>query len=133
MLTLISMALYVLNFAPPAPLLENSAFYFLLLLTVILIVSYISLINKYLNYLSPAYLTTHFKERNSSGEKGEKYYAALIDLLLISLNKGNDQIVVSINEFLVSEFKKVRVEAKGGIVIYPQAFYTSFSQLSLIL
>jgi len=129
--TLLGVAMYILNLPPliPSAFLESSSVPCLLTLTVTLIVSYVLLIQKFVNYLSPNYLLNHFKKSRLSDSNEEKYYNALIDLLQVSLIKGNDAIVETIYNFLYTEFKKHRDNANGGKVTYPYAFYRSLMNI----
>jgi hypothetical protein len=124
-LTLICGGLYMLNLSSPNDYLENSAFTLLLLFTTILIVSYILLINRFIKYLSPEYLTNLFIQRFADDRKKELYYNILIDLLANSLTKGRENVVTTIYSFQYAEFKRIREESGAIPVAYPYMFYSS--------
>ncbi|MCF0039684.1 hypothetical protein [Dyadobacter fanqingshengii] len=123
--TLVSVGLYILNLSPEYDFLENSAFLLLIVFTTILIASYILLINKFIKYLSPEYLTNLFINRFVGDREEEQYYNILIDLLVNSLSKGRENVITSIYSFQYAEFKRIREESGEAPVSYPYTFYSS--------
>ncbi len=110
-------------------LLDNSAVILLIISSISLVISFILLVNKIITYYIPSkfvkYLIKKHREKLEKNKKDNelKYFKAIGDVLLYSINRNNASLTKTISNELYTEFRKIRDDAGEQPIVYPIAYY----------
>jgi hypothetical protein len=95
--------------------------YGLLLVTALLILTFLLFISKILIYYTPARIVKYFIEKKE--DRGFEYFNALSDILYFAIDKNLDGIAILIHDYYYKTFAKIRQQQKGKPVEYPDPYY----------
>lgn len=95
--------------------------YGLLLVTALLILTFLLFISKILVYYTPSRIAKYFIDKKI--DQNFEFFNALADILYFAIDKNQEGIAVLIHDYYYKAFAKVRDEQKGAAVVYPQPYY----------
>jgi len=106
-------------------LIENSAAFLILLSTTLLVFCFFFFVRKIMIYYTPAKFIRYLKFRDSKADQGDfRYFKALSDVLILSIQKQNENISQTLSGYFYDCFNEIRRNSEGKPVEYPAAFYS---------
>jgi hypothetical protein len=104
-------------------LIENSATLLVSFNTILLVVSFFFFVSKVLKYYTPYSLIPYLIKRHEKSKSEVKYFPALSDLLLLSINRQQTNLSRSLSDFFYTAFRKIRDKLTNEAVVYPDIYY----------
>jgi len=104
-------------------LIENSAILLVSFNTILLVVSFFFFVSKVLKYYTPYSLIPYLIKRHEKSKSEVKYFPALSDLLLLSINRQQTNLSRSLSDFFYTAFRKIRDKFTNEPVVYPDIYY----------
>lgn len=104
-------------------IIENSATLLVSFNTILLVVSFFFFVSKVLKYYTPYSLIPYLIKRHEKSKSEVKYFPALSDLLLLSINRQQTNLSRSLSDFFYTAFRKIRDKFTNEPVVYPDIYY----------
>lgn len=95
--------------------------YGLLLVTALLLLTFLLFISKILAYYTPSKIVKYFISKKT--DQNFEYFNALGDILYFAIDKNLDGIALIIHDYYYKAFAKIREQQKGKPVVYPYPYY----------
>lgn len=105
-------------------IIDNSAGLLLISSSVLLVTVFFGLVRKISIYLIPAKFIKYLIKHHNANKGEFKYFRALSDVFLQSIQKQNHNISQTISTFFYEDYKNQREKFKNQPVEYPDAYYT---------
>lgn len=123
--SLISAVIWSLKLEPLVDIkvLENTDTLLVAFNTIILVISFFFFVNKVLKYYTLYSIVPYLIGCHEKSKNGVKFFIALSDLLLLSINKQQTNVSRTLSDFFYTAFKNIREKIANEPVVYPDLYY----------
>jgi len=104
-------------------IIENSASILIAINAILLVISFFLFVRKILIYYTPTKFITYLKTKHDQKENDFKYFIALSDLLLLSIQNQQTNISRTLSDFFYMAFSQIRDKFTIEPVVYPDIYY----------
>jgi len=129
--SLLSVFFYTLNLEPIIQVsflqyyIDNSAVLFVIISTILLVVSFFMFVSKVLIYYTPHNLVPYLIKRFEKIKNDEKLIPEMADLLILSIKRQETNLSRKISNFFYTAFRSIREKYTDKPVVYPYEYYNT--------